>query len=542
MASRCLKLLRVIKSANTVRHNLLTTATVFPENVHNNKPSKVFKTEENVRYLEDPDTFGTLSRIKSHKPVLEDEGDIKEERYFSDIPLSTQKLTTKQYADIIKQYLKHKRLKEAINVLEQRMLVDDRVKPENYIYNILIGACADVGYTKKAFKLFNDMKRRGLMPTGDTYTCLFQACTNSPWSSDGLKHASQLRNLMIEKGVKPNLTNYNAMIKAFGRCGDLATAFKIVDEMVSQKIKIRVHTLNHLIQTCISDKDNGLRHAIIVWRKMLKLREKPNIYSFNLMLKCVKDCNLGTTKDIEEIIHIIQEHNMLDNSKNNLLMISPHGQNNDNIKILPGDNKSHTEVNNHCRLIEVDKVLQESVETLKESKTDNDIPLSDIDSVKTDNETSECLEKNKEVDVIDNNNVYLELVDGKQKLRNDRTVPNLLSKVINMQQVLALQEVESVQDKFTVVGGQDDFLKEMQLYNVKPDIKTFTQMLPLIDNTIEAENKLMDTMKSLDIKADIDFYNILIRKRCFRSDYDSAFVSFILFFVVFYTFSEPKYE
>ncbi|CAG5025236.1 unnamed protein product [Parnassius apollo] len=474
-----------------------------PRFIENNKfKSNECKTEKNLNCLEDPDTFGTLSgKLKNQSNDIFDEGDLKEEKYLQNLPLPSQKLTIRQYADLIKQYLKHKRLKEALNVLEIRMLQEDRVKPENYIYNILIGACADVGYTKKAFRLYNDMKRRALTPTGDTYTCLFEACINSPWPADGLKNAKHLRDLMIEKGIEPNLTNYNVMIKAFGRCGDLKTAFKIVDEMISKKIKIRVHTFNHLLHACISDKENGLRYALLVWRKMLTMKEKPNIYSFNLMLKCVKDCNLGSKDDIQSLIMSIQDQTLLGSNK---------------IKRLQIESRETKENTTNS---EVDLEKLENFQTYG--------PLTYDTKSKANYNCISIKDVHKGVTVLENQNSNSITILPKefQTQQNDqRTIPNLLSNVLQLNQVLSLQEVDTLQDKFAIIGGQDDFLREMEANAVKPDIKTFTQMLPLIEETREAENKIMETMKSLNIKPDIDFLNMVIKKRCIRMDYDGAFL------------------
>lgn len=511
MALRSLKLFRAIRSVITIHQSVKSTAVVIPTEHTFTKP-KEYKTEHNLIYLEDPDTFGTLAgRSNIQDDTIKDEGDIIEQQHLENLPLQLQKLTIRQYADIIKQCLKHKRLKEAIDVLELRMLKEDRVKPQNYIYNILIGACAEVGYTQKAFKLFNDMKRRALKPTGDTYTCLFEACTNSPWVTDGLYRAKNLRELMIEKAIEPNLTNYNSMIKAFGRCGDIATAFKIVDEMVSKKIKIRIHTLNHLLHACITDKDNGLRHALIVWRKMLKLREKPNIYSFNLMLKCVKECNLGSKEDIEELIQIIQE------------------------QFPTALNKPQVEA------LLIESTAKNTTETLKNKKQSNSNAFTDVMTSYTEidkvNNEIYLSKNNEQLDVnslsINSTNglaiplkTDITIVGGNKLVKTEeRIVPNLLSKTIKMDKVLFLQEIHSMQDKFAVIGGQEDFIRELETYSVKPDIKIFTQMLPLIEESTEAEMKLLEVIKSQNIKADINFYNMLIKKRCLRHDYAAAFVS-----------------
>lgn len=510
MAFRSLSVLRMVRSANILRYNVMSIS-ILPVEGKVVQPKK-FKTETDFVYLEDPDTFGNLSgKSKIQNETFEDEGDIKEQKYLEEVPLPSQKLTTKQYADLIKQFVKYKRLKEAIDVLEVRMLTQDRVKPENYIYNLLIGACADVGYTKKAFKLFNEMKRRGLMATGDTYTCLFHACANSPWALDGLKNAKHLRELMNEKGIEPNLTNYNAMIKAFGRCGDIATAFKIVDEMMAKKIKIRVHTFNHLLHACIADKEAGLRHALVVWRKMLKLKEKPNIYSFNLMLKCVKECNLGSKEDIEELIFKIEKEMPLsiDNQRN----MDPLQIESTKVSLAaPTKNNDDSQPNN------LTPIPNNDIDPSLYSTKDNHMQLLTI-------------ENGHDLKVDPNKDLTLQFVEkliSPLPKNEERKVPNLLSKVIQMNNVLSLQGAHTVQDKFAIIGGQEDFLKEMEVYSVKPDIKTFTQMLFALDDNKEAENQLIECMKSYQIKADIDFYNMLIKKRCMRLDYDGAFVSILV--------------
>lgn len=54
------------------------------------------------------------------------------------------------------------------------------------------------------------------------------------------------------------------MKKAFGRTGDILTAFSLVDEMLKKKYKLNDETFNFLLQACISDKQVGFRHALLV--------------------------------------------------------------------------------------------------------------------------------------------------------------------------------------------------------------------------------------------------------------------------------------
>ena len=40
------------------------------------------------------------------------------------------------------------------------------------------------------------------------------------------------------------------MIKAFGRCGDLQTAFSLLDEMKAKRVPISTYTFAMLLQVC----------------------------------------------------------------------------------------------------------------------------------------------------------------------------------------------------------------------------------------------------------------------------------------------------
>ena len=84
-----------------------------------------------------------------------------------------------------------------------------------YLYNALICECGKVGHAQMAYKLFINMKERGIRVKPQTYTSLFNACANSPVieREENLKRIERLRLSMTDHGFVPNIIHYHAMIK-----------------------------------------------------------------------------------------------------------------------------------------------------------------------------------------------------------------------------------------------------------------------------------------------------------------------------------------
>lgn len=458
----------------------------------NRKDANLSDREYLVGLKADPDTFGSQSRSE-----FEDEGDIEEEKYFTEQPLPSEKLSTKKYADIIKALINNRKIKEAIDFVEVKMVKEDRVKPKAYIYNLLLGACGRVGYTKKAFMLYNDMKRRGLPVMGGTYTALFNACSNSPWClTDGLTRAKHLYEIMTEKGYEPNDTTYNAMIKAFGRCGDLTTSFLIVDQMLSKGLKLKSETITFLLQACISDQDAGFRHALLVWRKLVDKKIKPSVYTYNTFLRSIRDCGLGDIETTKDVINKILP------SKDGELLLALSGENSSILSL----SKVHSTEN-------ADKITSLAPNT----------PSSSENPVENPNKIGHAQEHLTE-DIHDGGN-KIEFVSH-TKIQNDSNLasnrPNLMATVPRLGSLLSLSEVKEPHERLLLVGGMKGFLESMDKNQCVPDIKTFTQLLECIPGSLTAEQELLAALKKLNVVPDISFYNILMKKRSMRCDYEGA--------------------
>lgn len=89
---------------------------------------------------------------------------------------------------------------------------------------------------------------------------------------------------------------------------------------------------------------------------------------------------------------------------------------------------------------------------------------------------------------------------------------------------LSLNDI-AVSNRLILFGGLDGFLARMNKDGVKPDAKTITLLLDLIPASVAAENLLIKTANDKGIELDIDFCNMLIKRRSMRHDYKAAKVS-----------------
>ncbi|NXU26039.1 PTCD1 protein, partial [Thalassarche chlororhynchos] len=449
----------------------------------------------------------TTSRFRNLK--LQEEGEEELERK----PRRGPKNTPYWYFLKCKALIKEDKLAEALELFEVQMLKEERVWPEESNYTVLIGGCGRVGYVKKAFRLYNDMKKRGLTPTEATYTALFNACAESPWKDSGLQSALKLRQQLKSKNEELNLITYHALLKVCALCSDLRMCFDVLKEIVHKGHVLTAETFSFLLMSCVKDSENGFRYALQVWKQMTKLGIKADSHTYNLMLRAARDCGIGDPVVASE-----------------LLLRSTH-ENSSQLRLAPGRQKE--KVKNQKKGSERAAAVQLDVEAMeKQLFQEHSVQPEEL-----------IRQQNKDVNQAETEPAALDspsvahsrsgvLRRGQNEMEQEQAclsqklhfcnLPNLLDSRMPDAAVVSLGRVATPSDRLALMGDVEGFLNKMKEDNAEPNIKTFTLLAELVEPQSPSESSLLALLDEHKVKVDVTFFNTLIRKKSKQGDLEGA--------------------
>ncbi|XP_053552378.1 LOW QUALITY PROTEIN: pentatricopeptide repeat-containing protein 1, mitochondrial [Bombina bombina] len=431
------------------------------------------------------DDFGTLSEkyssrvsFKKTSPELhnlnysEEEDDVAQQ-----VQRRGRRNTPYWYFLQCKARLKEDKLAAALELFEVKMLQEDRLQPEESNYTVLIGGCGRAGYIKKAFRLYSDMKKRGIQPTDATYTALFNACAESPWKDSGLQHAMKLREELKAKNIQLNVITYQSLMKVCAMCSDLHSCFQILKEIVHKGHIITSDTFNILLMACINDRDLGFRYTLQVWRQMLSLGIKPDSNTYNLLLRATRDCGIGDTAVASQLL-------LRPNKESPRKIEASVGRRAPKKKYLHAPTEQDVEVMEQQLFV---------------------APLAD----------KECNSPGSELSPR-NLKLPTDLVPLDCQIAlpiTNQRFPNLLDMQVNTKAAVTLGTVSDPADRLALIGGVDGILQKMQDGNVSLSIKTFTLLAEVTKPDSQSDYNLLRIMDSIKIRPDLTFFNTLVRKR-----------------------------
>ncbi|XP_045694111.1 pentatricopeptide repeat-containing protein 1, mitochondrial-like isoform X3 [Phyllostomus hastatus] len=463
-----------------------------------------------IQEAEEEENFGTLSdkyssRRMFHRSTdqlynlrLREQHEEDEERELEPKSWQGRRNTPYWYFFQCKHLIKEGKLAEALDLFERQMLKEERLQPLECNYTVLIGGCGRAGYLKKAFRLYNDMKKRDLEPSDATYTALFNVCAESPWKESALQSALKLRQQLQARNFQLNLKTYHALLKMAAKCADLRMCLDVFKEIVHKGHAVTEETFSLLLMGCIQDKKTGFRYALQVWRQMLSLGLQPSRHGYNLLLGAARDCGLGDP----EVASVL-----LLRPREEVVSLQPPacGQR-ARTKAQAGivDSMSarlHVETLERQLFLEPLQVLERSPEP-QEAR----VPSKAQPEVGT---KVDC-----EHTVVPAS-MASELPPGGLEA-------NLLTLGAVPPAVVSFGTVTTPADRLALMGGLEGFLGKMAEHGLRPDIKTLTLLAEVVDPGSPTESSLLTILDMHQVEADVTFFNTLMRKKSKLGDLEGA--------------------
>ncbi|XP_016014487.2 pentatricopeptide repeat-containing protein 1, mitochondrial isoform X2 [Rousettus aegyptiacus] len=460
---------------------------------------------------EEEDSFGTLSDKYSSQRMFrkstaqlynlrlrEQSVEEDEERELEPKSWRGRRNTPYWYFFQCKRLVKEGKLAEALDLFERQMLKEERLQPLECNYTVLIGGCGRAGYLKKAFRLYNDMKKRDLEPSDATYTALFNVCAESPWKDSALQSAQKLRQQLQARNFQLNLKTYHALLKMAAMCADLRMCLDVFKEIVHKGHAVTEETFSFLLMGCIQDKKTGFRYALQVWRQMLSLGLQPSRHSYNLLLGAARDCGLGDPEVASALLLRPREEMVLLQPLAGGLQARRKAQ----AGTVNGVSaRLHVETLEKQLFLEPSQALErppEPQEARVPSKTQSEV----------------------ETKVDPDNAVALSSMAP--ELPPWGLEANLLTLGAVPQDVVSFGTVTTPADRLALMGGLEGFLGKMAEHGLRPDIKTLTLLAEVVEPGSPAESSLLTVLDMHQVEADVTFFNTLMRKKSKLGDLEGA--------------------
>ncbi|XP_072318816.1 pentatricopeptide repeat-containing protein 1, mitochondrial [Eucyclogobius newberryi] len=377
------------------------------------------------------------------------------------------------YFQQCKKLIKENKLQEALDLFSRDMLQGERLQPEEFNYSVLIGGCGRAGQLKNAFRLYNDMKKRGLEPLDAIFTALFNACAECPSKRAGLHQALKLEQELRRKNQLLATPTYHALLKVHAVTNHLQACLHTLREMLENGHVATQETFHYLLMSCVKDKEVGFRLALQIWRQMLISGIRPDSKNYTLLLRTARDCGIGDPAQAAAVLlGPVEAPKRRDGPK----------------KRIPPPGVKPTDVD------VLERLLLSEPETLPIEGDGALVPISahQINSLPAN------IEENP------NGPNLLDVFEGKNS------------------GVVSLCAGEKVSDRLALLGGAVGFLQSMEGRGLRPDLKTLTLLADTAEPGRPALALLLRTAKQHQVKLDVAFFNSVIRRAARAGDMDTA--------------------
>uniref|UniRef100_UPI00358DE653 pentatricopeptide repeat-containing protein 1, mitochondrial n=1 Tax=Myxine glutinosa TaxID=7769 RepID=UPI00358DE653 len=438
-----------------------------------------------------------------------------------------------------KRLVKEGKLSDALDMFEKRMLKEERVQPEEFNYTVIIGGCGRCGYVKKAFILYNDMKKRALVPTDATYTALFNACAESPWPTDGFARAEKLRQELVRCEYKINQATWHALIKAYAHCANLEHTLDAIQCMQDEGHWPTNTTFALLLRACSKDGKTGFRCALQVWQEMIQLGLERSAQCYSLLLIAARDCELGDPKVATRLLLEAGKPVLsmeCGDTQSPLLLVSDRQD-------RSGQKVSHAHVKLNVVSLKQRLLINSDLgamggNKLKRRKVDHEgkaLLTSGLGTTPC-KPTSGAITPPMVRCKPDDRSWTEQVLNVQERVPASATLTTYERKKAELlppstfhpedalvdRRMVAMMPSPLRWQRLAILGGPKAFLGCMKDDAITPDVRTSTLLLEILEPTVEAELNLLQQLAIFNLRLDLGFYNILLRRRARRGDLHAA--------------------
>ena len=155
---------------------------------------------------------------------------------------------------------------------------EEKVVPDDVVYNAIISACEKGGRWQRALALFQTMPEQRLVPDVVGYGAIISACEKGgQW-----QRALALFQTMPEERVVPNVVIYGAIISAFEKGGEWQRALALFQTMPGEKVVPNDFVYNAIISAF--EKGGEWQRALALFQTMPEERVVPDVVSFGSVI------------------------------------------------------------------------------------------------------------------------------------------------------------------------------------------------------------------------------------------------------------------
>jgi pentatricopeptide repeat protein len=170
---------------------------------------------------------------------------------------------------------KRKHVRHAQNFFDE---VKSGFVPNAKTYSILVRGWGDIGESKEALKLFDEMLERKCNVDVLAYNSLLEALCKG----GDVDEAYRMFREMPSNGVEPDACTYSIFIRTYCEANDMHSAFSVLDRMRRYDLLPNVYTYNCIIKKLC--KNERLDEAYQLLDEMIERGIRPNDWSYNAIL------------------------------------------------------------------------------------------------------------------------------------------------------------------------------------------------------------------------------------------------------------------